>query len=58
MKNVQIITKKIRALHYDEDKETVRQRIEQHINNGWELKNTNMFSWNNEMFIYALLIKE
>lgn len=58
-KYVQIITKKINPLNSKQDIEEIRQKLENHINNGWTIKNSNMLINNeNNIIIYSLLIKE
>ena len=58
MANIQILIKKIRALHSDEDIETARKTIENHINNGWKIKSSNMLDNKDYIYIYTLLEKE
>ena len=58
MKNIQILVKKIRILHNDEDIEVARKTIENHINNGWKIKSSNMLESEGNLYIYTLLEKE
>lgn len=60
-KSVQIITETTKTLEPNSNAiERFRIRIEEHINNGWEIKASNMIRspQNSVISLYALLIKE